>query len=65
MELLSVPFFQKPPQLINLYEKFVKGFQENINQLSLAQFAVAASRQLGGKGRFPIAKSERLNLSNT
>ncbi len=44
--LLGVPFFQRPPALLDLYNKFVKGFQENVNQLELALFAVAASRQL-------------------
>uniref|UniRef100_A0A7S0H7C6 PCI domain-containing protein n=1 Tax=Amorphochlora amoebiformis TaxID=1561963 RepID=A0A7S0H7C6_9EUKA len=44
-DLLSVSHFQQPPHLLDLYTKFVKSFEKDLNKLSLAQFMIAASRQ--------------------
>jgi len=45
VEVVNMPFFNKSPQLIKMYDQFVKKFEKRINAIRLVIFAAAASQQ--------------------
>jgi 26S proteasome regulatory subunit N9 len=48
-EFLAHPDSAEPPRRIDVFEHFVKGFKDKINQLRLVGMAVRAARQLQGE----------------
>jgi len=64
--LTTHAFFQTPPYLLNLYEKFVKKFDRKLKPLTLAQLAIAASKQCGSLDEgVAFLDSAVKNLSDT